>query len=96
MSDFVENVVLSLEKYEKMKTQIAELKTQIEELTKVNLENEKLLTKFYKPFVENQTTKEQFKEIVKQLENANFTVTTLEDVKRQKIKVMLELDKYLE
>lgn len=96
MSDFVENVVLTLEKYEKMKTQIAELKTQIEELTKENLEDEKLIRKFYRPFVENHTTKEQFNDIIKQLENAKFTVKTYEDVQTQKIRVMLELDKYLE
>jgi len=68
----------------------------LDELTKENLENEKLIRKFYRPFIENNITEEQFKDIVKQLENASFTVKTFEDVERQKIKVMLELDKYLE
>lgn len=46
-------------------------------------------------FVENNITKEQFKDVVKQLENTNFTINVFEDVdaKSQKIRVVLELDK---
>lgn len=72
MSEFTENVTLTLEHYEQLKGKIEDLQNKLKELQNDLIQVSDTVSKFTRPLIKMHLSDEQYEEFLKQIERGEF------------------------